>query len=181
MLGEPVGVPVAAAAGDVLVLETNVDDMTGQLIAALCEALFKAGALDVWSTPIAMKKGRPGHQISALAEPSAAPSIERAFFLNSTTLGIRIYPVSRHTLARSFQPIQTAFGPVDIKIAALEGKPIVAMPEYENCRRLASAAGIPVREVWTAAVAASAPLFAASPSPPPRRRTTRKSIQRRPS
>ncbi len=182
MLGAPIGVPVAAVVGDVLVLESNIDDMTGQLLGALCEALFQAGALDVWSTPIVMKKGRSAQQISALAEPSAAAAVERAFFLHSTTLGIRIYPVSRRTLARSFQQVQTAFGPVNIKIAGLDGAPIAAMPEYEDCRRLATASGVPVRQVWTAAVAASAHLSTdARQLPSPRKRTTRRSVKRRPS
>ena len=166
MLGEPIGTPLAPAAQSVLVLESNIDDMSGQLLAALCEALFKAGALDVWSTAIAMKKGRPAQQISALVEPPALPAVERAFFLNSSTLGLRIFPATRRTLARSLQQVQTVFGPVGVKVGSLDGKPMGAMPEYEDCRRQASISGVPIQQVWVAAVAAAAPLLQESPALP---------------
>ena len=90
------------------------------------------------------------------------PTCERAFFLNSTTLGIRIYPVSRRTLARSSETVSTAFGPISVKVAALDGAPLSAGPEYEDCRRGAAKAGVPVRKVWTAAVAASEALLASA-------------------
>ena len=158
MLGEPIGQALPAAAEEVLLLESNLDDMTGQLLASLSDALFAAGALDVWSTPIIMKKGRPAQQISALVEPSSLPDVERAFFLNSTTLGIRVHPVSRSVLGRSMEKVHTPYGAIGIKVAALDGTPIGASPEYEDCRREAERAAVPVRHVWAAAVAASAPL-----------------------
>ena len=158
MLGEPIGQALPAAAEEVLLLESNLDDMTGQLLASLSDALFAAGALDVWSTPIIMKKGRPAQQISALVEPSSLPDVERAFFLNSTTLGIRVHPVSRSVLGRSMEKVHTPYGAIGIKVAALDGTPIGASPENEDCRREAERAAVPVRHVWAAAVAASAPL-----------------------
>ncbi len=156
MLGEPIGRSLPPAATDVMVLETNVDDMAGNLVAALFDALFAAGALDVWASPILMKKGRPAQLVSALVEPERASIVQRAFFLNSTTLGVRMFPMARITLARSLQDVRTPWGQVAIKIGAVDGEPIGAEPEFEDCRRLASAARIPVRRVWAAAVAAAA-------------------------
>ncbi|MEO5769411.1 MAG: LarC family nickel insertion protein, partial [Polyangia bacterium] len=162
MLGEPIGQALPAAAQEVLMLESNLDDMTGQLMASLCDALFAAGALDVWSTPIIMKKGRPAQQISVLVEPSSLAEVERAFFLNSTTLGIRVHPVSRSVLGRSVETVQTLYGSIGVKVAALDGTPIGASPEYEDCRREAERAAVPVRNVWAAALAASASISGAA-------------------
>ena len=167
LVGAPIGQPLDPGAPEVLLLEANIDDMSGQLLAALFEALFGAGALDVWSTPIFMKKGRPAQQVSALAEPAAAPQVQRAFFLNATTLGVRVRPVQRATLARSFAEVSTPYGPVRVKVAGLDGAPIGAEPEFEDCRQRAAAAKVPVRRVWAAAAAAANALL---PSPSPRRR-----------
>src|SRR6185295_318468 len=133
-----------------------------QLVAPLFEALFAAGALDVWSTPILMKKGRPAQQLSALCEPARGAEVERAFFLHSTTLGIRVRPVRRATLPRSLATVETAYGPVRVKVAGLDGEPIGAQPEFDDCRRRAAAAGVPVRRVWAAAVAAASALVPAA-------------------
>jgi uncharacterized protein (TIGR00299 family) protein len=158
LLGEPIGAPLEASADAVLVLETNIDDMSGQLVASLFDALFVAGALDVWAAAIVMKKGRPGQQVSALVEPARVEAVERAFFLNSTTLGLRIRAVARATLPRSIVEARTPYGAVRIKVAGLDGEPIGAQPEFDDCRRLAASAGVPVRRVWTAALAAAAAL-----------------------
>lgn len=177
MLGKPIGEALPQAPEQVVVLEANIDDMTAQLLAALSDALFKAGALDVWSTPIVMKKGRPAQQISALAEPSLLAAVEQAFFANSTTLGLRLYPVSRRTLSRSMLKIATPFGSVAVKVRALDGLVMGSTPEYEDCRRRAAAAGVPVLDVVTAAVAASSQLVprAAVASPANRGRRGRQS------
>jgi uncharacterized protein (TIGR00299 family) protein len=163
LLGEPVGRLLPPSADEVLLLEANIDDMSGQLLAALIEALFAAGALDAWAAPIVMKKGRPAHQVSALVDPSAAAAVERAFFLNSTTLGIRKQAVGRTTLARSVARVDTGHGEVQVKVAALDGEVIGAEPEFEDCRRRARVSGVPVRRVWTAASSAAAALL---PRPP---------------
>jgi uncharacterized protein (TIGR00299 family) protein len=160
MLGEPIGQSLKPAASNVVVLEANIDDMSGQFLSALFDALFVAGALDVWSTAIVMKKGRPAHQVSAMVEPVRARDVERAFFLNSTTLGVRLSPVARVTLARSVAQVSTIYGPVRIKVGGLDGAPITAAPEYDDCRRLAATAGVPVQKVWTAATVAAATLTA---------------------
>jgi uncharacterized protein (TIGR00299 family) protein len=164
--GEPLGVPDAAAAPEVVLLEANVDDMSPQLVAPLADALTDAGAVDVWSAPILMKKGRPALQVSALAPPEAAAAVERAFFLNSTTLGLRRRPLERVVLPRSFARVVTPYGDVRVKLAALDGETVGATPEYEDCRKLAARGRVPVREVVAAAAAAARNLL-------PRRRRTR--------
>ena len=155
VVGELLGAPDVAAAPEVLLLEANIDDMSGELVAPLFDALAEAGAVDVWSAPILMKKGRPALQVSALAPPDAAPAVERAFFRNSTTLGLRRRRLERVVLARSFIKVTTKYGPVRAKLAALDGEVLGAHPEFEDCRRLAGRAGVPVREVVAAAAAAA--------------------------
>jgi uncharacterized protein (TIGR00299 family) protein len=155
VVGEPLGAVDVAAAPEVLLLEANIDDMSGELVAPLFDALAEAGAVDVWSAPILMKKGRPAIQVSALAPPAAASAVERAFFRNSTTLGLRRRALERVVLARSFIKVATKYGPVRAKLAALDGEVLGAHPEFEECRRLAGRAGVPVREVVAAASAAA--------------------------
>jgi uncharacterized protein (TIGR00299 family) protein len=154
-LGVPLGAPDVTPAGDVVLVEANVDDMSPQLVGPLYDALFAAGAVDVWSAPILMKKGRPAVQVSALAPPAALPAVERAFFANSTTLGLRRRALERVVLARSFASVATPYGKVRIKLAALDGEILGAQPEFEDCRRLAAKARVPAREVLAAAAAAA--------------------------
>lgn len=153
MLGEPLGQADAPAAPALALLEANLDDMNPQLLSPLYDALLAAGAVDVWSASILMKKGRPATTVSALVTPGARAAVQRAFFLNSTTLGLRARPVDRVTLARSFVTAQTPYGAVRIKVAGLNGEVIGAHPEFEDCRRLAAKAKVPVRAVMAAASA----------------------------
>jgi pyridinium-3,5-bisthiocarboxylic acid mononucleotide nickel chelatase len=155
IVGEPLGTPDDAAAPEVVLLEANIDDMSGELVAPLFDALADAGAVDVWSAPILMKKGRPALQVSALAPPEVAAAVERAFFRNSTTLGLRRRRMERVVLARSFVKVATRYGAVRAKLAALDGEVLGAHPEFEDCRRLAVRAHVPVREVVAAAAAAA--------------------------
>lgn len=155
LAGEALGVPDAAAAPEVILLEANIDDMSGELVAPLFDALAAAGAVDVWSAPILMKKGRPAVQVSALAPLEAAGAVEGAFFRNSTTLGLRRRRLERVVLARSFVKVATRYGAVRAKLAALDGEVLGAHPEFEDCRRLAARARVPVREVVAAAAAAA--------------------------
>lgn len=161
-VGEPIGAADQAAAPAVTLVEANVDDMSPQLVASLCEALLAAGAVDVWSTAIVMKKGRAALQVSALAPPPAVADVQRAFFRNSTTLGVRMQALGRAVLGRAFETVKTPYGPVRVKIGALDGEVLGAQPEFEDCRRLASRAGVPVQKVWAAAAAAGHALVAGS-------------------
>jgi uncharacterized protein (TIGR00299 family) protein len=166
ILGEPIGVVDAPAEPRVTLLCANIDDMSPELVAPFTEALAAAGAVDVWSTPIVMKKGRAGLQVSALAPPEVAAAVERTFFVHSTTLGVRRSEVDRVVLARSFAPVTTPYGAVRVKVAALDGVVVGVHPELEECRRLAARAAVPVREVMAAAAAAARDLMptAARPS-----------------
>jgi uncharacterized protein (TIGR00299 family) protein len=166
IVGAPIGVADEAAAPAVTLLEANVDDMSPQLVAPLYDAVLAAGAVDVWSTPILMKKGRPALQLSALAPAAAVREVQRALFRHSTTLGVRMQPLARAALGRSFARVATPYGEVRVKIAALDGEILGAHPEFEDCRRLAARARRPVREVLAAATAAAHTLLT-PPSPNP--------------
>jgi len=143
----------------VLLIEANVDDMSPQLVGPLYDGLFAAGAVDVWSSPILMKKGRPALQISALAPLAAAGAVERAFFEGSTILGLRRQRLDRVVLSRSFAKVETGYGSVRVKVGALDGQVLGAHPEFEDCRRLAGKAGVSTREVLSAAAAAARKLL----------------------
>ena len=165
-LGELVGVEDAPAAPEVVLVEANVDDMSPQLVGPLYDALLAAGAVDVWSAPILMKKGRPAIQLSALTPPAALAAVERAFFAHSTTLGLRRRALERVVLARSFATVATPYGKVRIKLGALDGEILGAQPEFEDCRRLAIRAQVPAREVLAAAATAARSLLPRRPRRP---------------
>src|SRR6185437_5483916 len=165
-LGEPLGVPDAAPVGEVVLVEANVDDMSPQLVGPLYDALLAAGAVDVWSAPILMKKGRPAIQLSALTPPASLAAVERAFFAHSTTLGLRRRALDRVVLARSFETVATPYGKVRVKLGALDGEILGAQPEFDDCRRLATVAQVPVREVLAAAAAAARALLPGRPRRP---------------
>jgi pyridinium-3,5-bisthiocarboxylic acid mononucleotide nickel chelatase len=135
-------------------LEANVDDMSPEMCEHAAEALVAAGAIDVWWTPIAMKKSRPALLLSALAPQTALDAVSRAALRETTTLGVRFDPVARRTLARRVVEVETAFGPVPVKIASLDGEVVNAAPEYEACREAARRHGVPLKRVYAAAVAA---------------------------
>jgi hypothetical protein len=159
LLGRPVGVAHAAAPEGVRLIAANLDDLNPQLIEPLVEALFAAGAVDAWTTPIVMKKGRPALEVTALAPLPVADAVARAFFQHSTTLGVRTVGLGRQVLGRATVEVQTRFGKVAVKLAAQDGVPVGATPEFEDCRRLAAAAGVPLRQVHAAAQAAAQALL----------------------
>ena len=135
-------------------LEANLDDATGQVVGQAIERLFEAGALDAFYTPITMKKGRPAVMITVLAEPASADKLERTLFEETPTFGVRRHSARRRKLRRDWQPVETPFGQIRIKTGRLGNKVVSAAPEYEDCRQAAQAAGVPVREVISVAIAA---------------------------
>lgn len=137
-----------------VVLEANIDDMSAELLAGLIGICLDAGALDAWMTPILMKKGRPAHMLSALCEPGMADGVERGIFINSTTLGVRRYEVSRRMADRVSVSVETRYGPVSVKVATLDGEVVNASPEYGDCERLSHLAGVPLKEVYAEALCA---------------------------
>ncbi|HEY8448758.1 MAG TPA: nickel pincer cofactor biosynthesis protein LarC [Thermomicrobiales bacterium] len=130
-----------------LLLETNIDDMSPQAYELLVERLFAAGALDVWLTPVMMKKGRPGTVVSALCPADRREEIEEAFILNSTTLGVRRVPIARTKAERLIETVVTRWGDVRIKLRGWRGRVIDVMPEHDDCARIARDTGVPLREV----------------------------------
>lgn len=136
--------------GDLL-LETNIDDMNPQFFELLSDRLFAAGALDVWLTPIAMKKGRPATQVSIIAARRDRRGIEDALVANSTTLGVRCQPIERVKAARRFETVVTRWGDVRVKLRGWNGRVLDARPEYDDCVAIARAREIPIREVWNEA------------------------------
>ncbi len=132
-------------------LEANIDDMSGELLALLPDTLLDAGALDAWLTPIIMKKGRPAHVVSALCDRENVSFIERAIFTHSSTLGVRRREVERTALERSWVTVETKWGNIRIKLGLLAGEVVNAAPEIEDCIKAAKQAGVAVKEVYQAA------------------------------
>ena len=142
------------APGLVTVLEANLDDQTAELTAYLAEQLLAAGALDVWLTPVLMKKGRPGVVVSCVCEPARAGLLEGLLLSESSSLGVRRREETRLTLPRELVTVATPHGPVRVKLAARPDGRRSGAPEYEDCARLARERGVPLREVYAAALRA---------------------------
>jgi uncharacterized protein (TIGR00299 family) protein len=138
---------------DMALIEANIDDMNPELCEPLLEALFAAGAVDAWFTPIVMKKSRPALTVGALCSAAARAQVAAALLSESTTIGVRFSSVSRTVLPRRFVEVDTPWGVVPVKVAG-EGDATNAAPEYEVCHRLAQAAGVPTKRVYLAALAA---------------------------
>jgi uncharacterized protein (DUF111 family) len=136
-------------------LETNIDDMNPELYASVSRALFASGARDVWLTPIQMKKDRPAVQVSVLGMAADEAVLVRTLLRETTTLGVRVLPVTRYAAERVAQRVTTPFGEVQVKVKLVDGEAVGAKPEHEDCVRLAEAHGVPVRVVYEAAAAAA--------------------------
>ena len=141
-----------------MVIETNIDDMNPELYEPVQRLLFDAGALDVWTTAIGMKKARPGTLLSVLASPASESRLAELLLRETTTLGVRAYPVRRHVAERTMKMVDTAYGPVRVKLKRVEGHVVGAKPEFEDCQALAEATGTPLPAVYAAALAAASPL-----------------------
>jgi uncharacterized protein (TIGR00299 family) protein len=155
LVGEAAGDANPAETGPgietIVVLETNLDDASGEVIGHAVDRLWAAGALDVSLTPIQMKKGRPGVLLSVQARPCDGARLEAILFQETTTLGVRRSMVERTTLARRPGQVRTRWGPVDGKIAILPDGSQRFAPEYEACRRLADRLGVRLADVMAAA------------------------------
>jgi len=152
---------------DLLVLEANLDDLTPELVADAERSLLAAGALDVWTAPIHMKKGRLGFVLSALCEPEMESRLLRAFFEATSTFGVRAYPVLRAELERRIVSVPVGDGEVRVKVGFLDGRVMSATPEHDDVARLAGEVGRSVRQVYEEAAAAALTLrYAASEGSP---------------
>jgi uncharacterized protein (TIGR00299 family) protein len=131
----------------VTIIETNIDDMAPNLVAALCENLMDAGALDVSVTPVLMKKGRAGHLITVMSAPELVARLTEHLLMHSTTLGVRMTTAQRVTAERRIIEIQTPLGSAHVKVKELGGKAVEVAPEYEDCRRISRQTGRDLRDV----------------------------------
>lgn len=156
VLRATLGTASASVAADVWELAVTLDDATPQLLGYLVERLLADGALDAWVAPVTMKKGRPGHVLSVLAEAGGREGMVRRLLTESTTLGVRAWPVQRTVLDRTVVEVETPHGKVRIKLGRRGGETWNASPEYEDVRARAEAAGVPFKQVWAEALAAYA-------------------------
>ena len=138
---------------NVVLLETNLDDVPGMVLGYAQERLFDLGALDVWYTQVQMKKNRPGVILSALVPQELEAEACRLMMRETPTLGIRTRRVERYVADRISLPMETKFGVVSVKVKSLGGKPVGAAPEFEDCRRIALAQGLSFQEVYQQATA----------------------------
>jgi len=136
---------------EVFKLETNLDDCTAELLGAVMERLFAAGALDVWFTPIQMKKNRPGVMLSVLAEEASQNSLAAILLTETTAFGVRIERVQRLKLARRLTTVATEFGDITIKLGLNGDKVVQATPEFESVKSAAERCGQSFRRVYDAA------------------------------
>jgi len=139
-----------------VVLESNIDDATGEIIAVCIESLLAQGALDAWATPAVMKKGRPAWVVSAIAPEARADAIAHVFFRETSTLGVRRASVSRYERARRIIEVTTPYGTIPVKVADGPFAPTHRKPEFQACLEAARAFGVPVRVVIDSAMVASA-------------------------
>ncbi|MEX2204050.1 MAG: LarC family nickel insertion protein [Actinomycetota bacterium] len=150
-----------------LLVESNVDDLSPELVPNAIEAFLSAGALDAWSTPIVMKRGRPALTMSALCEPATLEDVRRAFFESSSTLGVRVTEVARRELERRVVEVDLAEGGprIRVKVGFLDGRAISAKPEHADVVEAARKLGRPVRAVYEAASAIAHRLLEGGSSP----------------
>ena len=135
-------------------LECEIDDMNPQLFGPLIDALLAAGALDVFYTPVQMKKNRPGTLVTVIAPADLRQPLADLLFRESTTIGVRYEEMARMCLERSVESVATPFGPIRVKVARRDGRVLNASPEFDDCRRAAAEHSMPVKDVQAAGVAA---------------------------
>jgi uncharacterized protein (TIGR00299 family) protein len=142
---------LASADERLWMIETNMDDISPQILGHVMERAFDLGALDCYFTSVQMKKNRPGVLLSILCRSDERATLSELIFSETTTLGIRAYEVERRALQRRVVTVETQYGPIDVKVAQLNGHIIKEMPEYEQCRQAARKANVPLRIVEEAA------------------------------
>lgn len=156
MLGQSAEKTVAGFDEEISVIEANLDDMNPQIYGYFLEKALAAGALDVYTTPVQMKKNRPGTLLTLLCKPSDTQSLMSLIFAETTTFGARTYSAQRRTLPRESVSVHTKFGEVRVKLSRVNGSIRHIAPEYEDCRKLAAEKNIPLHQVIDEAVRAFA-------------------------
>jgi len=145
-----VGQTPADEAGEMVQLETNIDDMNPQFYCHVMDKLFEAGARDVFLTPIQMKKNRPGTLLGVIALRRDEAALAELILRETTTLGVRVQPIRRHEAAREIRQVETIYGTLGVKMKVLGGEVIQSVPEYDDCVRLANERGVSLAEVYDA-------------------------------
>lgn len=135
-----------------LILECNLDDLNPEIMPYVLEKLLDAGALDAWLQPIIMKKGRPAQTMKVLCRPEQQHELQQILFMETTTLGVRAYPVERTALERCWKTVKTPWGDVRVKEGLMDGRIVNAVPEFEDCKRIAEEKGISLKAVEAAAL-----------------------------
>jgi hypothetical protein len=136
---------------DHVAVECNLDDLDPRVLPVVIDRLLASGALDASVTPIVMKKGRPGHLLSALAPVAALDAVVGVLLRETTSLGCRSYPVTKHHLGRRMETVATPWGEVPVKLAISGGRVLRRVPEFDACAELARVTGVPVRDILAAA------------------------------
>jgi pyridinium-3,5-bisthiocarboxylic acid mononucleotide nickel chelatase len=139
--------------GRVVLLETNLDDFPPELVPDAVERCFDAGALDVWTSPAQMKKGRPGFVLSVLARPDVQGKLARILLEETSALGVRVAPFDRYELEREERVVDLVGGAVRVKVGLLDGRVVNVAPEHDDCAALARSTGRSVQSVWAEALA----------------------------
>jgi pyridinium-3,5-bisthiocarboxylic acid mononucleotide nickel chelatase len=139
----------------IVTLQTNLDDISSELLGRFMEQALAAGALDVFYTSIQMKKNRPGILLSVLCGNADADKFTEMILRETTAFGVRRFSTERRKLAREVRAVQTPYGQVDVKIGRLDGTPVQIAPEFDSCRELADRAHVPLKQVYEAAIKAT--------------------------
>jgi len=152
--GQPLGHAVPGFDEQISVIEANLDDMNPQIYGYFSDKALAAGALDVYTTPVQMKKNRPGTLLTVLCKPQDTNNLMSLIFAETTTFGVRTYQAQRRVLPREHVTVTTPYGSVRVKLSRLDGHIQHATPEYEDCRKLAEFNKIPLQQVIAEALRA---------------------------
>ena len=135
---------------EMIQIETNIDDMNPQVFGYVMEKLFAAGALDVYMTPIYMKKNRPATLLGVIARRQDEAALAELILRETTTLGMRVHPIYRYEANRDFRLLHTPFGDLNVKQKIINGQVVQSMPEYDECVRLANEHGVSLADIYAA-------------------------------
>jgi pyridinium-3,5-bisthiocarboxylic acid mononucleotide nickel chelatase len=152
MIGEAAEKVVPGFDQEIAVIEANLDDMNPQIYGYFLEKALAAGALDVFTTPVQMKKNRPGTLLTVLCQPSDANALMELIFAETTTFGVRSYRAQRRTLPRESVKVSTTYGEVRVKLSRVNGRILHVAPEYDDCRKLAVEKNVPLQHVISEAL-----------------------------
>jgi pyridinium-3,5-bisthiocarboxylic acid mononucleotide nickel chelatase len=147
MIGETAEKTIAGFDEEIAVIEANLDDMNPQIHGYFLEKALGAGALDVYTTPVQMKKNRPGTLLTVLCKPAETNALMSLIFAETTTFGTRTYRAQRRVLPREWVSVATEFGEVRIKVSRVNGRILHVAPEYDDCRKLAVEKNVPLQRV----------------------------------